>query len=61
MKLRQLHVKIGLCSLNNDPLDFKNNFRKIHKSIEECKQLNCSIRVGGELEISGYACEDHFL
>jgi hypothetical protein len=47
MRLKQLHVKIGLTSLNNDPLDFKNNFRKIHQSIEECKRLNCSIRVGG--------------
>jgi NAD+ synthase (glutamine-hydrolysing) len=61
MKLKQLHVKVGLCSLNNDPLDFKNNLRKIMLSIEECKRLNCSIRVGGELDISGYACEDHFL
>ena len=47
MKLKQLHVKVGLCSLNNDPLDFKNNLRKIMLSIEECKRLNCSIRVGG--------------
>ena len=47
MRLRQLHVKIGLCSINNDPLDFKNNSRKIQQSIEECKKLNCSIRVGG--------------
>ena len=61
MKLRQLHVKIGLCSLNNDPLDFKKNYKNIMDSIEECKKLNCSIRIGGELEISGYACEDHFL
>ena len=29
MKLRQLHVKIGVCSLNNDPLDFSNNYKKI--------------------------------
>ena len=29
MKLRQLHVKIGVCSLNNDPLDFHNNYKKI--------------------------------
>lgn len=61
MKLRQLHVKIGLCSLNNDPLDFKNNYLKIMESIEECKRNHCSIRIGAELEISGYSCEDHFL
>jgi len=47
MKLRQLHVKMGLCSLNNDPLDFKKNYQRIHKSIDECRKLNCSIRVGG--------------
>ena len=61
MKLKQNLVKLGLCGLNNDPLDFKNNYRRIHQSIEECKRLNCSIRVGGELEITGYSCEDHFL
>lgn len=49
MKLRQLHVKIGLCTLNNDPLDFKKNYKRIYQSIDECRKLNCSIRVGGEL------------
>ena len=49
MKLRQLHVKIGACSLNNDPLDFRGNFLKIRESIEECKRLNCSMRLGAEL------------
>ncbi len=34
MKLRQLHVKLGLCSLNNDPLDFKKNYKNIMESIE---------------------------
>ena len=49
MKLRQLHVKMGLCALNNDPLDFKNNYKKIYQSIVECKEANCTIRIGGEL------------
>lgn len=34
MKLRQLYVKMGLCSLNNDPLDFKKNYQKIMESIQ---------------------------
>jgi hypothetical protein len=37
MHLTQLHVKIGLTSINNDPLDFENNFKKIMKSIQLCK------------------------
>lgn len=61
MKLRQLHVKLGMCSLNNDPLDFRNNFTRIMKSIELCKSLGCLIRIGAELEVPGYGCNDHFL
>ena len=33
MQLQQLQVKIGLCSINNDPLDFKRNYEKIYQSI----------------------------
>lgn len=53
-------VKIGLCALNNDPIDFKRNFENIMKSIELCKKKGCKIRIGPELEVSGYACNDHF-
>ncbi len=46
MHLSQLHAKIGIASLNNDPLDFTKNFNNIMKSIQMCKDLGCSIRVG---------------
>ena len=46
MHLSQLHVKIGITSLNNDPLDFTKNFNNIMKSIQMCKDLGCSVRVG---------------
>ena len=46
MHLSQLHAKIGICSLNNDPLDFQKNFQNIMKSIQKCKDLGCKIRVG---------------
>lgn len=46
MHLSQLHVKIGMASLNNDPLDFSKNFKNIMKSIQMCKDLGCSVRVG---------------
>lgn len=46
MHLSQLHAKIGITSLNNDPLNFEKNFNNIMKSIQMCKDLGCSIRVG---------------
>jgi hypothetical protein len=49
MHLSQLHAKIGIASLNNDPLDFTKNYNNIMKSIQMCKDLGCSIRVGSEL------------
>ncbi len=49
MHLSQLHAKIGIASLNNDPLDFTKNYKNIMKSIQMCKDLGCSIRVGSEL------------
>ena len=30
------------------------------KSIEQCKKNGSTIRIGPELEVSGYGCEDHF-
>eukprot|EP00828_Plagiopyla_frontata_P023778 TRINITY_DN3038_c0_g1_i1.p1 TRINITY_DN3038_c0_g1~~TRINITY_DN3038_c0_g1_i1.p1 ORF type:complete len:691 (+),score=93.39 TRINITY_DN3038_c0_g1_i1:62-2134(+) len=38
--------------------------RRVHgiiESIKQAKQQCCSIRLGPELEIPGYGCEDHFL
>ncbi len=32
----------------------------IIRSIEECKKNGSRIRIGPELEVSGYGCEDHF-
>lgn len=60
LKLRQLHVKVGLVSVTAIPLDFKRNYRLIMQSIQECLDLGCSIRIGSELEVSGYGCDDHF-
>ena len=59
-KLRQLHVKIGLVSVSTIPLDFKTNYNRIMDSIQQCIDLNCSLRIGSELEITGYGCADHY-
>ena len=35
--MNPLLIKIGMCSLNNDPLDFKRNRDNIIASIQKCK------------------------
>lgn len=63
-EFRGLHnrkLKIGVCTLNQWAMDFEGNKQRILDSIKKCAEENCSIRVGPELEISGYSCEDHFL
>jgi NAD+ synthase (glutamine-hydrolysing) len=43
-------------------MDFKGNCERIIQSIVVAKeQHNAKIRVGPELETTGYSCEDHFL
>lgn len=51
---------IAVCSLNQLSLDFDGNCKRIIKSIHQAKELNASIRIGPELEITGYGCEDAF-
>ncbi|OMJ24122.1 putative glutamine-dependent NAD(+) synthetase [Smittium culicis] len=52
---------IATCSLNQWALDFTGNYNRIKASILEAKRKNAQIRVGSELEIPGYSCQDHFL
>ena len=42
-------------------MDFTGNLERIILSIEEAKKRGAKYRLGPELEISGYGCEDHFL
>ena len=42
-------------------MDFESNKQRIVKSIEVAKERGARYRVGPELEITGYGCEDHFL
>ena len=52
---------LATCSLNQWALDFDGNLARIVASIEEAKSRGARYRVGPELEICGYGCEDHFL
>lgn len=55
------YAKVSTCNLNQWALDFIGNRDRILESIEISKKSGCSIRLGPELEIPGYGCEDHFL
>ncbi|ANZ75179.1 BA75_03072T0 [Komagataella pastoris] len=55
------YITLATCSLNQWALDFEGNRDRILQSIKEAKEAKASLRVGPELEISGYGCLDHFL
>lgn len=54
-------VTVATCNLNQWALDFEGNLERILQSCEEAKQAGATYRLGPELEICGYGCEDHFL
>ncbi|CAD8047094.1 unnamed protein product [Paramecium primaurelia] len=54
-------TRLGVCTLNQWAMDFSQNVQNIIESIEICKRKQCLYRLGPELEICGYMCEDHFL
>ncbi|KAE9451084.1 hypothetical protein C3L33_16995, partial [Rhododendron williamsianum] len=54
-------LKVATCNLNQWAMDFDCNLNNIKESITRAKQSGAAIRLGPELEITGYGCEDHFL
>lgn len=54
-------VIVATCSLNQWAMDFERNQKRILESIKEAKARGATYRLGPELEISGYGCNDHFL
>ena len=52
---------LATCNLNQWSLDFEGNTARIIESIEIAKVRGARYRLGPELEIPGYSCEDHFL
>ncbi|ONK69019.1 uncharacterized protein A4U43_C05F18440 [Asparagus officinalis] len=57
--MRQLTV--ATCNLNQWAMDFDDDMKNIKESIFRAKKQGAVIRIGPELEITGYGCEDHFL
>ncbi|RUP46131.1 glutamine-dependent NAD(+) synthetase [Jimgerdemannia flammicorona] len=54
-------ITVATCALNQWALDFEGNLNRILESIRIAKKRGATLRVGPELEISGYGCFDHFL
>lgn len=55
------YITVSTCSLNQWALDFEGNRDRILQSILRAKPDGSMLRVGPELEITGYGCLDHFL
>ena len=54
-------VTVATCNLNQWALDFDGNLDRVLRSIKQAKALGARYRLGPELEMCGYGCEDHFL
>ena len=52
--------RIAVCTLNQLALQFDGNANRIIKSIQLAKEKGAILRVGPELEICGYSCEDAY-
>ena len=53
-------VTVATCNLNQWALDFDGNCARVLESCRQAKAAGASYRLGPELELSGYGCEDHF-
>ena len=54
-------VTLATCSLNQWALDWEGNCQRIIESVRVAKAKGAKLRVGPELEVTGYGCLDHFL
>ena len=62
MEIQQSRIcKIATFNLNQWAMDFEHNKNNIIASINDAKEAGAMLRMGPELEICGYGCEDHFL
>lgn len=54
-------VTLATCNLNQWALDFEGNLERTVRSIQIAKERGATYRLGPELELTGYGCEDAFL
>lgn len=58
--MRRRLATLATCSLNQWAMDFEGNLKRILDSIKAAREAGATYRVGPELEVCGYGCEDHF-
>ncbi|MDE0860931.1 MAG: NAD(+) synthase [Akkermansiaceae bacterium] len=54
-------IRVGAGCLNQIPLDWAGNRRRILEAISKAREADVSVLCLPELAITGYGCEDHFL
>jgi NAD+ synthase (glutamine-hydrolysing) len=54
------YITVATCNLNQWAMDFDGNMERILESCVRAKKAGATYRLGPELEIPGYGCEDHF-
>lgn len=54
-------VTVAACNLDQWALDFDGNLDRVLRSIRQAKTMGARYRLGPELELCGYGCQDHFL
>lgn len=60
MLAHKRYAMVATCQLNQWAMSFSHNKNNIIRSIQMAKELGATYRLGPELEIPGYSCEDHF-
>ena len=53
-------ITVATCNLNQWAMDFDGNLERIDQSCREAQRKGAHYRLGPELELTGYGCEDHF-
>ncbi|KAI9096181.1 hypothetical protein DFS34DRAFT_157092 [Phlyctochytrium arcticum] len=53
-------ITVATSVLNQWALDFQGNYERILESIRIAREAGATYRLGPELEITGYGCNDHF-
>jgi NAD+ synthase (glutamine-hydrolysing) len=52
---------VATCNLDQWAMDFSGNLERIVSSLRAARAAGARYRLGPELEVPGYGCEDHFL
>ena len=60
-KMQPALATVATCNLDQWAMDFSGNLERIVSSLRAARAAGARYRLGPELEVPGYGCEDHFL